>query len=132
MTKSTQELVQSVFKQTIKYLLPTVVLLTAVSYKDISYGLGLLFGGLGGLVNFYLLAFSTDNLFNHKVRSRFYYPMFYLLRITIAGLIIYRAITLHSLNLFTTVIGLFAVKIALTLDAVLKHYKAVNVDSQNS
>lgn len=122
MTESTQMLVRKVISKTSIYIAVVTIVLVIAFFRDISYAFGFLFGSIAALINFYLVSYSIDNLFSGKAKSRWYYAFFYIIRLALSALIMWKAIQLNSLNLFTATLGLFSVKISLTIDALIKHY----------
>lgn len=122
MTESTQKLVRKVITKTSIYMVVVTIILTVVLFRNISYALGFLFGSIAALTNFYLISYSTDNLVSGRVKPGLYYTFFYIVRLAFAGVVIWKSAVSSSFNLFTAVLGLFSVKIALTIDALIKHY----------
>ena len=107
--------------KTLLYLSITSLILYLVFMKNLSYGNGLLAGGFISLVNLYITAFSVNHIFYGQAQSGLYYMFFYVLKMVLSGVVLFAAIKFgNSLSLITTFIGLFSVRVILTLEAIFK------------
>lgn len=109
----------SVYTEAINYLLVCGILTLTIFIKNISFGMGLFIGGMASLLNYKIMIYSTEKLFDGNVHFPLFYSFFYLLRLATVTLVILFAVKLESINLFTAVIGLLWVRVSIVVQALI-------------
>lgn len=109
----------SVYTEAIKYLFVCGILTLAIFINNISLGMGLFIGGIASLLNYKIMIYSTEKLFDGNVHFPLFYSFFYLLRLAAVTLVILFGVKLEAVNLFTAVIGLLWVRISMVAQALI-------------
>lgn len=120
MDKQLYNLMNNIINAVIKYAIATAIIMLIIFSKNYSLALGLVFGCMIALINFFIMVHCIINLFNGDVKSRYYYISFYLARLLTSSFAIFYAIKLESLSLVTTIIGLLSIKVVLTLKTIFR------------
>ena len=115
--------ITSIYNKSLKYLLVISTILFSLFYKNISYALGFVLGGITCLVNFRLMIKSLEGMVSKTTYSRAFFNGHYLLRLILVLTVLLGAIILESINLYTTVAGILTIKIVITWEAITKHIK---------
>lgn len=76
---------------------------------------GLCLGSVVAMLNFFVLAWNTESIMDKEGSFAFSFGFFYILRIFLSGLCIYLGIRLQVFHLVTVVIGLFSIRISMTV-----------------
>ena len=82
--------------------------------------LGLLLGAGVSMFNFLLIAWNTEHIMDKVDSFIFSFGFFYLVRIVLSAGCIYLGIRLEGVNLFSVVLGLFTIRISMTLTTLLE------------
>lgn len=115
--------IASIYDRSLRYLLVISILLFSLFYKNISYALGFVLGGIACLVNFRLMVNSVEGMVSKRTYSRAFFNEHFLLRLILVIIVLSAAIMLESVSLFTTVLGILTIRIVITWEAVAKHIK---------
>ena len=117
--------VSSIYDRAIKYLLVVSIVLFSLFYKNISYALGFILGGLVCLINFNLLVRSLEGMLSKTTYSKAFFNGNFLLRLSLVVTVLYSALMLESLNLFTAVMGILTIRIIIMWEALTKHISSL-------
>ncbi|HYE09509.1 MAG TPA: ATP synthase subunit I [Patescibacteria group bacterium] len=117
--------IKNIYAKCIKYLLVTAVLLFCLFIKNISYALGFVLGGLVCLVNFSLMVKSIQDIFVSTTFSKAFFSGLFSIRLIITLIVLWFAIKLDSINLFTTVLGMLSMKTVIIIDEVIQNIKSI-------
>ena len=92
-----------------------VSLLLLVFESRYSLIIGLFIGSLVAMINFFIVAWNTEHIMDKQDNMVFSYGLFYVCRIALSAICIYVGIKFSQVNLFTVVLGLFSIRISMTL-----------------
>jgi len=113
------KLVKETWSRNIVLLLFTSLIF--VFFKErYSLILGLLLGAGVSMFNFLLIAWNTEHIMDKVDSFIFSFGFFYLVRIVLSAGCIYLGIRLEGVNLFSVVLGLFTIRISMTLTTLLE------------
>lgn len=115
--------IKDIYAGCIKYLLVTTVLLFCLFYKDLSYALGFICGGVACLINFNLMVKSLNGMLKETTHSKVFFNGLFLVRLFIVIAVIWCAIELESINLLTATIGLLSIKTVIVFEGIVNHIK---------
>jgi len=82
--------------------------------------LGMLLGMAAAMLNFLIIAWNTESIMDRNDSLILSFGAFYILRIILSGLCIFIGIRFANVNLFTVVLGLFSIRISMTLTTALE------------
>lgn len=116
---------KSILSKSTKYLLVVSIILFCLFYRNISYALGFVLGGMTCLINFKLMVRSLEGMVSKTTYSRAFFNGHFLLRLLLALGVLYGAATLESVNLLTAVIGISTVRIIIIWEAITRHIKSL-------
>ncbi len=117
--------ISSIYDKAVKYLLVASIILFSLFFKNTSIALGFVLGGAACLLNFNLLVRSLEGMVNKTTYSKAFFNGYFLLRLGLVLAVLSSAITLESVDLFTTVLGIFTIRIVMTWEALTKHIKSL-------
>ena len=82
--------------------------------------IGLFIGSLVAMLNFFIVAWNTEHIMDKQDNMVFSYGLFYIGRIALSAICIYVGIKFSQVNLFTVVLGLFSIRISMTLVTLIE------------
>jgi hypothetical protein len=116
--------ITNIYNKSLKYLAVVSIILFALSYKNLSYALGFVMGGIACLVNFKLMIKSFEGMVSKTVDSKAFFNGLFLLRWVLVTAVLFGAIKLEYVNLFTTVLGILTIKIVITWETIKNYIKS--------
>lgn len=117
--------IKSIYDKSLKYLLVISIVLFSLFYRKLSYALGFVLGGAACLINFNLMVKSLEGMVSKTTYSRAFFNGYFLLRLALVIAVLFGALMLESINLFTAVIGILTIRIVLTWEAIIRHIKSL-------
>lgn len=113
MSEKIIKLVRETFLRNVIFIgLVSLVLL--VFESRLSLIAGLLLGSAVAMLNFFVIAWNTEQIMDKQDSFIFSYGLFYIARIVLSAICIYVGIRFSEVNLFTIVLGLFSIRISMT------------------
>lgn len=119
MSESIIRLVKETWSKNLVFMGFLIVLMVWFPNR-ISLIAGFLVGAFISMLNFLIIAWNSEYVMDREDSLAVSFGAFYVLRMVFAGLVIFLGIRLEGLNLLTLMIGLFSVRVAMTLGAFLE------------
>ena len=117
--------ITGIYNKTLKYLFVGSVILYSMFYKDVSYALGFVLGGLVCLINFKLMIKTVKDMLGKNTYSKAFFSGIFCIRLFITVFILWYALESDSVNLFTTVLGMLSVKTVIIACEIIRHVKSL-------
>ncbi|MDO5707639.1 MAG: ATP synthase subunit I [Andreesenia angusta] len=118
-----QDYVRTIIKRSL-LLIFIGCLIAFIVFRDSSYVLGILFGGLINILSFKIIEISTKKIVNMpENRARTYATINYFIRFIIYGIVLVIASKADYIDFISTIIALFTVKIVIVSDSVYDTFK---------
>ncbi|HYF75386.1 MAG TPA: ATP synthase subunit I, partial [Candidatus Nitrosocosmicus sp.] len=106
MSKSDNYEIENIYASCIKYFIVASILLFSLFYKNISYALGFVLGGIACLINFNLMVKSLEGMIEKTTNSKAFFSGLFLARMLVIVAVLWSGIKLESVNLFTAILGI--------------------------
>lgn len=118
-----QNYVKTIIKRSLLLIIIGCILSFLV-FRDSSYVLGILFGGIINILSFKIIEISTKKIVNmSESKARTYATINYFIRFVIYGIVLVIASKADYINFISVVIALFTVKIIIVSDSVYDSFK---------
>lgn len=117
--------IENIYASCIKCFLVTTILLFCLFYKDFSYALGFVLGGMACLLNFNLMVKAIKGMMGKTTYSKAFFSGLFCIRLFITLAVLWSAIRFNSINLFTAIIGMLSMKIVIVFDGLVKHIRSL-------